>query len=150
MNGDAPESFAPAPLPPLPEALPPGQRLTGRTPMPHIHGYHAHVYYDASTFALARDLTAAAKERYPQVKLGRLHEKPVGPHPDWSCQISFMPELFGHILPWLAVHRRGLVLFIHPLSDNELLDHTERAIWLGGMRTLDTSLLKDGPVAPDL
>jgi DOPA 4,5-dioxygenase len=125
-------------------------RLTGHTPTPTIHGYHAHVYYDANSFAQARDLAAAAIERFPAVKLGRLHEKPVGPHPDWSCQISFRPELFGDIVPWLAMHRGGLVFFIHPLSDNELLDHTERAIWLGGMRTLDTSMLKDGPVEPDL
>jgi DOPA 4,5-dioxygenase len=126
-------------------------RLTGHTATPTIHGYHAHVYYDAGSFAQARDLTAAVAERFGnQVRLGRMHEKPVGPHPDWSCQIGFKPELFGDIMPWLAMHRGGLVLFIHPLSDNELRDHTERAIWLGGIRTLDTSMLKDGPTEPDV
>jgi DOPA 4,5-dioxygenase len=125
-------------------------RLTGHTPTPTIHGYHAHVYYDAGTLAQARDLCTAAVQRFPSVKLGRLHEEPVGPHPEWSCQIAFLPALFGDIVPWLAMHRGGLVLFIHPLSDNELLDHTERAIWLGAMLRLDTRMLTDGPVAPDI
>jgi DOPA 4,5-dioxygenase len=38
-----------------------------------------------------------------------------------------------------------LVVFVHPLTDNELLDHTDRAMWMGQVRPLDLSVLNDGP-----
>lgn len=43
--------------------------------------------------------------------MGRVHEKPVGPHPDWSCQLAFKPALFGEVIPWLAMNHKGLVVF---------------------------------------
>jgi DOPA 4,5-dioxygenase len=65
---------------------------------------------------------------------------PVGPHPDWSCQLAFGPELIGEVLPWLALNRKGLVVFLHPDTGDDLLDHTEHAIWMGAMRPLDLSI----------
>jgi DOPA 4,5-dioxygenase len=111
---------------------------------PSIRGYHAHIYFSEATLAQAKALCQTAAQSFALV-MGRVHEKPVGPHPDWSCQLAFGPELFGHLVPWLAMHRAGLVVFIHPLTDNELLDHTERAMWMGQVRPLDLSVLNDGP-----
>jgi DOPA 4,5-dioxygenase len=111
---------------------------------PHIRGYHAHVYFSRATLAQAKALCQAAAQQFELV-LGRVHEKAVGPHPDWSCQLAFKPELFGQLVPWLAMHRSGLVVFVHPLSDNELLDHVERALWMGQVRPLDLSVLTTGP-----
>lgn len=107
---------------------------------PRIRGYHAHVYFDASTIDHARALCEAAAAKFP-IKMGRVHEKPVGPHPDWSCQLAFKAELFGEIIPWLNMRRGGLVLFIHPISDNDLVDHRDRAMWMGAIRPLDLSIL---------
>ncbi|QDL54669.1 DOPA 4,5-dioxygenase family protein [Rhodoferax aquaticus] len=107
---------------------------------PRIRGYHAHVYFDASTIEQARALCEAAAATFP-IKMGRVHEKPVGPHPDWSCQLAFKAELFGDIIPWLMMRRAGLVLFIHPISDNDLVDHRDRAMWMGAIRPLDLSIL---------
>jgi DOPA 4,5-dioxygenase len=73
--------------------------------------------------------------------MGRVHERPVGPHPDWSCQLTFKQETFGQLIPWLAMNRSGLVVFVHPISDNDLLDHRERAMWMGAVRPLDLSML---------
>jgi len=115
---------------------------------PLIRGYHAHVYFDTTSSSQARALCAAAAARF-SVTLGRHHEKPVGPHPDWSCQLAFAPEVFGELIPWLAMHRAGLVVFVHPISDNELRDHRDRAIWMGAVRPLDLSVLSDAP-ATDL
>ncbi|WP_338001262.1 DOPA 4,5-dioxygenase family protein, partial [Pseudomonas brassicae] len=75
--------------------------------MQRIKGYHAHVYYDASTLEQARELCEEATKLFG-VSMGRLHQKPVGPHPDWSCQLAFGPELVGVVLPWLALYRKGL------------------------------------------
>lgn len=118
--------------------------MTDATPstaaIPVIRGFHAHVYFGPDTLAQARALCKAAAQQFP-LKLGRVHERPVGPHPDWSCQLAFKPELFGELIPWLAMHRAGLVVFIHPVSDNDLVDHRDRAIWMGAVRPLNLSVL---------
>ncbi len=114
------------------------------TETPTIRGYHAHVYFGQATIEQARALCEAAARRF-DVVMGRVHEKPVGPHPDWSCQLAFKPALFAELVPWLAMHRAGLVVFVHPISDNEVLDHTERALWMGAVRTLDLGVLSAGP-----
>ncbi len=113
-----------------------------RADAPAIRGFHAHVYFDASTLDQARALCEAAAERFP-LKMGRVHEKPVGPHPDWSCQLAFRPEVFGALIPWLAMRRGGLVVFIHPVSDSDLVDHRDRAMWMGAVRPLDLRMLRD-------
>ena len=109
--------------------------------MPAIKGYHAHVYFDADTIDQARALCEQAAQSFP-LKMGRVHERPVGPHPDWSCQLAFGPQMIGEVLPWLALNRKGLVVFLHPDTGDDLLDHTEHAIWMGAMRPLDLSVFR--------
>lgn len=106
--------------------------------MQRIKGYHAHVYFDASTLDQARALCEQAAQLF-ELQMGRVHERPVGPHPDWSCQLAFAPELFAQVVPWLALNRRGLVVFLHPDTGNDLLDHTDYAMWMGAVRPLDVS-----------
>jgi len=114
-----------------------------------IVGYHAHVYFNASTLAQARALCEAAAARFP-LKMGRMHEKPVGPHSDWSCQLAFKAALFADVVPWLALHRNGLVVFIHPITGQDLIDHRDRALWMGAVRPLDLSVLPEQSVDYDL
>ena len=115
-----------------------------------IRGWHAHVYFDAGTLERARTLCEAAAARFPTLKMGRVHEKPVGPHPDWSCQLAFRAELLAEVLPWLALNRGGLTVFVHPISGEDLIDHRDRAIWLGSVRPLDLSVLPETSVVYDL
>jgi len=105
-----------------------------------IAGYHSHVYFDASTVEQARMLCQEAERRFG-AKMGRVHEKPVGPHPDWSCQLSYRPPILADLLPWLAMNRSGLVVFTHPVTGNDLIDHRDFAIWMGAVRPLDLSRL---------
>lgn len=130
----------------LPESS--GLSLMASTPVsasvPTIRGFHAHVYFTQSTVEQARTLCRAAADQF-EVAMGRVHEKPVGPHTEWSCQLAFKPSVFGQLIPWLAMHRGGLVIFVHPITDNQLVDHRDRAIWIGDVRPLDLSVLKDGP-----
>ncbi|KTC36791.1 DOPA 4,5-dioxygenase family protein, partial [Pseudomonas sp. ABAC61] len=107
--------------------------------MQRIKGYHAHVYFDASTIDQARALCEQAAQRFG-LQMGRVHERLVGPHPDWSCQLAFKPELFGEVVPWLALNRQGLVVFLHPDTGDDLLDHTDHAIWMGALRPLDLTV----------
>ena len=105
-----------------------------------IQGYHAHVYFNAETKARALDLFRSIEGRFPVV-MGRVHERPVGPHPQWSYQVAFKPEAFGEVVPWLAVHRHGLVVFVHAETADALRDHTDHVIWLGPSDTLDIAKL---------
>lgn len=95
-----------------------------------ITSYHAHVYFDADTLTAAKAVIAAAAARFA-LEVGRIHERPVGPHPCWSCQLAFPADLFGHVIPWLALNRDGLTVFVHPNTGQDLEDHRDRAIWLG-------------------
>ncbi len=116
---------------------------------PAIHGYHAHIYFGPDTLEQARALCEAAAQQF-DLKMGRMHQQPVGPHPDSSCQLAFKPPVFATLVPWLAMHRAGLVVFVHPISDSDLLDHRDRAMWMGAARPLDLTVLADAPGHYDL
>jgi len=106
-----------------------------------ITGYHAHVYYDAGSKAAAAELRDAIEARF-DVRLGRWHDRPVGPHPSWSYQIAFAPPLFAEIVPWLALNRGGLTIFLHPETGDAIPDHRDHALWLGDKAELNLDALK--------
>ena len=103
-----------------------------------ISGYHAHVYFDAKTTEKAKAICRHASELF-DVTMGNVHERPVGPHPMYSCQLTCKPSQFFELLPWLTLNRDGLVVFCHPETGNHLADHSDHTIWLGEPRALDLS-----------
>ena len=105
-----------------------------------ITGYHAHVYYDPADRAPAERLREAIGARF-EVQLGRWHDKPIGPHPQASYQVAFAPALFESLVPWLALNREGLVVFLHPLTGDDVADHSDHAMWLGPSDEIDLSVL---------
>jgi aromatic ring-cleaving dioxygenase len=107
-----------------------------------IDSFHTHVYFDADTVDQARDLCERARDEFG-VALGRIHEKPVGPHPMWSCQLTVQPEDFGSVVPWIALNRDGLIIFIHANTGYDLADHTRHAIWMGEKMDLGLSIFSD-------
>ena len=113
-------------------------------PPESIFGWHAHVYFDADTIGPARDLCERARDTFG-VSMGWMHQKPVGPHPMWSCQLTFPPGKFGSLIPWLGQERGDLTVFIHAVTGDDLRDHTQGTIWMGTMPTLDLSIFDDAP-----
>ena len=107
-----------------------------------IESYHAHVYFDESSRDPAQALREAVLEAFPAVTMGRWHEKPVGPHPRWSYQIAFQPELFGELAAWLMLHRRGCTIFLHPNTGNDLEDHRDYPTWMGEMLPLELGIFE--------
>ena len=105
-----------------------------------IKGYHAHVYFDEATVEQARALRERVGEELDHA-VGRFHEKNVGPHPRWSFQIAFEADEFGTIVPWLALNRKGLTVFVHGLSGIDIYDHTELVMWLGDSVELNLDAL---------
>ncbi|MSQ52638.1 MAG: 4,5-dioxygenase [Betaproteobacteria bacterium] len=98
--------------------------------------YHAHVYFDEGSADHAHDLCRRAGETFG-VRVGRFHRKLVGPHPEWSCQLSFDSKQFGALIDWLEQNRDGLTVFVHGLSGDGLEDHTTHATFLGEPATLN-------------
>jgi DOPA 4,5-dioxygenase len=105
-----------------------------------ITGYHAHVYFDAASRSQASALCEAAGKTFA-LSVGRMHDKPVGPHPRGSCQLAFEPELFGRVIPWLLEQRQGLTIFAHANTGDSIKDHTEHVLWLGPSETLNLAAL---------
>jgi aromatic ring-cleaving dioxygenase len=110
-------------------------------PIDQITGYHAHVYYDPASKAAASALRDAVEKTF-EVELGRWHDAPVGPHPCGSYQIAFAPELFAALVPWLALNRGDLTVFVHPDTGHALADHSAHVIWLGESRALNLDALR--------
>ena len=119
-----------------------------KRPVNSHKAYHAHVYFDEQSTQQARFLCDQSAERF-QLKVGRFHERLVGPHTRWSCQISFGKKDFDRYIEWLEENRQGLTIFIHPLSGDHLLDHTEFAYWLGDAVDLDLAVFDDMQDAAD-
>jgi aromatic ring-cleaving dioxygenase len=105
-----------------------------------IEGYHAHVYFDDTTVEQARALRERISKEF-DYSIGRFHEKNVGPHPRWSFQIAFEADDFGTIVPWLALSRKGLTVFVHGLTGDDMYDHTELVMWLGESHRLNLDAL---------
>ena len=103
--------------------------------------YHAHVYFDEGTVERARQLCQAAAERFG-VEMGRVHQKLVGPHPRWSCQLAFDAVQFDGLIPWLEANRGSLNILVHGRTGNSLADHTTHASWLGEPVELNLSVFK--------
>lgn len=107
-----------------------------------IEGYHAHIYYTPETRAQAEAVRAALDARFRRaIRLGRWHDRLVGPHTRSMYQVAFAANLFPEIVPWLALNRRDLAVLVHPETGDAVADHTAHAMWLGELLAVDTGKL---------
>jgi aromatic ring-cleaving dioxygenase len=107
----------------------------------HITDFHAHIYFDS----VSRDAAAHVREELGAkfaVQLGRWHDRPIGPHPRAMYQVSFLPEEFGKVVPWLMLNRQGLDILVHPETGDDVEDHTNHALWLGKKLELNIEFLR--------
>jgi aromatic ring-cleaving dioxygenase len=105
--------------------------------------YHAHIYFGPASVAQATQLCRQAGELFG-VTVGRVHEREVGPHPHWSCQLAFDKVQFDQLIPWLEANRDGLDVFVHGETGDGLADHTTNASWLGNASELRLDLFRRG------
>jgi aromatic ring-cleaving dioxygenase len=121
-----------------------------------IVSWHAHVYFDpASTRRQAEHVRGGIAKRFT-VQLGRWHEVPIGPHTEAMYQVAFDTEVFAELVPWLALHREGLSVLVHPNTLAPRADHLVHAIWLGPPVPLRAEMLpeliettEESPVVPN-
>jgi DOPA 4,5-dioxygenase len=84
------------------------------------------------------------------VEIGRFSGEQVGPHPVPQFQVIFQTEQFQTVVPWLMLHREGLDILIHPLTDDMVDDHTVYAMWLGTPITLKLDTMQRRGYRPEL
>jgi aromatic ring-cleaving dioxygenase len=107
-----------------------------------IESWHAHIYFDAASRDAAWAFKLAIEQQFgTRVQIGRFHERLVGPHPAWSCQIAFEAERFAEVAPWLVLNHGALDLFVHPNTGDELRDHRDSAMWIGRSYELNLAVL---------
>jgi aromatic ring-cleaving dioxygenase len=107
--------------------------------------YHAHVYYSAgerpAAEALRGDfirLKAAGSD--PHILfVGRLTDGRAGPHPIAQYEIHFLEGSLAGVIA--AIEASGLRALVHPLTDDDMADHTALAHWIGAPVDLDLNVL---------
>ena len=113
-----------------------------KRPVNQHKAYHAHIYFDEETKNPAKALCSKVKATFA-LRVGTFLERLVGPHPMWSCQITFGEKDFDDFVPWLDKNREGLTVFIHGLTGDNLKDHTDYAYWLGEAVTLNLDFFNE-------
>ena len=112
-----------------------------RRPKNIYPAYHAHAYFDEQTLDQAQQLCLSVAQQFG-ITMGRVHQKLVGPHPRWSCQLAFDSKQFDRLILWLDQNRKGLTIFVHGLTGDDLEDHTDHASWLGESATLNLEFFR--------
>ncbi|HEY6123741.1 MAG TPA: DOPA 4,5-dioxygenase family protein [Steroidobacteraceae bacterium] len=107
--------------------------------------WHAHIYYDDESWNSAQRLHQELSDllmggTLPDLRfVGSMAETGVGPHPLPQFEIHFLASGLEQITRVLKAS--GLRTLIHPLTDDDLADHTTLAVWLGEPLVLDESVL---------
>jgi DOPA 4,5-dioxygenase len=107
--------------------------------------YHAHIYFEPGERSAANRL----RQRLLQSKgvgefasvlfVGELRDEPVGPHPKAQFEIHFREDALPQITS--LIEATGLTALVHPLTDDDLADHTSLGQWIGEPLPLDLSVL---------
>ncbi|MDZ3833051.1 MAG: DOPA 4,5-dioxygenase family protein [Sphingopyxis sp.] len=101
--------------------------------------YHAHIYYDRSERPAAAALRDVFR-RDPAVRfVGAMTDGAVGPHPIAQFEVHFFAHHRADVVG--AIEAAGLRALVHPLTDDDLADHTVLAQWIGDVVELDLSVL---------
>lgn len=107
--------------------------------------YHAHIYYEAASRPLVETMRCVLSERMaagefaPLRFVGSLRDGKAGPHPLPQFEIHFTAE--GLAMVREIIRASGLAALIHPLTDDDLADHTRLAEWIGTPLALDLDTL---------
>ena len=107
--------------------------------------YHAHIYYQlddrAAAERLHRELSSSKGlgDLAACLFVGEMRDRKVGPHPRPQFEVHFMADALPKMLA--LVRASGLTALVHPLTDDDLADHTSLALWIGEPLTLDQTVL---------
>jgi aromatic ring-cleaving dioxygenase len=100
---------------------------------------HAHIYFTPGQRAWA----AALRERFRALTfilfVGEMVDHGIGPHPVAQYEIHFWKSAWPRVIA--LIEPTGLRALVHPLTDDDLADHTTLGHWIGEPLPLDLSVL---------
>ena len=101
--------------------------------------YHAHIYFSADQRPAAEALRDRFRDEPHILFVGPMRDGPIGPHPMPQYEIHFAEASRPAVIA--AIEATGLLALVHPLTDNDLADHTTLAHWIGTPLDLDLTVL---------
>jgi DOPA 4,5-dioxygenase len=107
--------------------------------------YHAHIYYESQDRVTAdrlhQELSNAqgVGDFVGVLFVGEMRDKKVGPHPKPQFEVHLHEDALPRVLA--LIRASGLTGLVHPLTLDDLADHTSLAIWIGDPLPLDHSVL---------
>jgi aromatic ring-cleaving dioxygenase len=101
--------------------------------------YHAHVYYSDAERSVASALRDCFSAEPNILFVGQMTDRGVGPHPIPQFEIHFHESARDDVIA--MIDRCGLRALVHPLTHDDLADHTELGHWIGEPLELDLSTL---------
>lgn len=105
--------------------------------------FDAHIYYESIDLLEATMLRDNIKNHFKNIVffVGDMCTEPIGPHPLPMFEANFPMEHFAEVVLWLMKERGGFSVLVHPITGDEIYDHTQGAIWLGPSVRLNYSSL---------
>ena len=107
--------------------------------------YHAHIYYSLEQ----RPVADALREEFLRsvesdrdcsiLFVGQMTDRGVGPHPLPQYEVHFRGRSLSGVIS--AITGAGLRALVHPLTDDDMADHTTLAHWIGEPLDLDLTVL---------
>ena len=101
--------------------------------------YHAHIYYSDEERSAASTLRDRFSAHSDILFVGQMTDRGVGPHPLPQYELHFVERSLPGVVT--AIEESGLRALVHPLTDDDLADHTTLARWIGEPLELDVSVL---------
>jgi aromatic ring-cleaving dioxygenase len=101
--------------------------------------YHAHVYFSADQREDAEQLRGQFEAQPFILFVGRMTEGKTGPHPMPQYEVHFRRSALGNVQAMIIAS--GLRALVHPLTDDDLADHTSLGKWFGAPLDLDLTTL---------
>jgi aromatic ring-cleaving dioxygenase len=101
--------------------------------------YHAHIYYDPAERSVAATLRDAFARDPAILFVGAMTDGAAGPHPIPQYEVHFLARSQDAIVA--VIEATGLRALVHPLTDDDLADHTSLARWIGEPVELDVTVL---------
>jgi DOPA 4,5-dioxygenase len=101
--------------------------------------YHAHIYYSDDDRAAASAMRDRFSDDPAILFTGAMTDRGVGPHPIPQYEVHFLEGARDSVIA--AIEAAGLRALVHPLTDDDLADHTTLAHWIGEPLDLDVTVL---------
>lgn len=92
--------------------------------------YHAHIYFSEDQHDAAEDLRTRFKAEANILFVGAMTAGKAGPHPIPQYEVHFLKASLDQVVE--RIRDSGLRALVHPLTDDDLADHTSLGEWIGG------------------